>query len=172
MRCRISTVLIGLSLSCPLPAVALDLPSRKAGLWELRTTQQDSQAPADVMQQCVDASTDKLMSDKFAASPACSKPEVRKSGAAYVTESSCKMGAAATTTRATYTGDFDAAFTINIAMTQDGGSARPDPGRTRTMTVQAKWLGPCKAGQKPGDVETADGRKMNILDLSRTPPQR
>jgi hypothetical protein len=84
---------IALSLFCELPAAALDLPSRKAGLWELKTTHEDSQAPPEVMQQCIDASTDKLVSDKAGGSQdACSKPEIRKSGSAIVTESRCRMG--------------------------------------------------------------------------------
>jgi hypothetical protein len=172
MRYAFRTGLVALSLSCALPAVALDLPSRKAGLWELKTTHEGAQGPPDVIQQCIDAATDKLLSDKFAGNQSCSKPEIRKSGATFVSESSCKMGAVATTTRATYDGDFDFAFTIKISTTQEGGAggaARPQTGGTKNMTIQAKWTGPCKAGQKPGDVETADGKKMNILELSKTP---
>ena len=33
------------------------------------------------------------------------------------------------------------------------------------MTIEAKWLGACKADQKPGDMIMAGGRKMNIRDL-------
>jgi hypothetical protein len=35
------------------------------------------------------------------------------------------------------------------------------------MTVESKWLGACKADQKPGDIIMANGMKMNIND--RTP---
>ena len=31
------------------------------------------------------------------------------------------------------------------------------------MTIAAKWLGACKADQKPGDIIMAGGRKFNIL---------
>lgn len=159
---------IALSLFCELPAAALDLPSRKAGLWELKTTHEDSQALPEVMQQCIDASTDKLVSDKAGGSQdACSKPEIRKSGSAIVTESRCRMGAMAMTTRATYDGDFDSAFTVKVSTTQEGGPVRPQPGGTRNLTIQARWMGPCKAGQKPGDIETPGGVKMNILDLPK-----
>jgi hypothetical protein len=34
------------------------------------------------------------------------------------------------------------------------------------MTIQAKWLGPCAAGQRPGDVTMANGMTMNVLDIS------
>lgn len=35
------------------------------------------------------------------------------------------------------------------------------------MTILAKWLGPCVAGQKPGDVMMGNGMKMNVLDIQK-----
>ena len=42
-------------------------------------------------------------------------------------------------------------------------------GQTRnlTTTVEAKWLGACKADQKPGDIVMPGGMKMNILELDK-----
>ena len=34
-----------------------------------------------------------------------------------------------------------------------------------TITTTAKWLGPCLAGQKPGDVVMPSGQTMNLNDL-------
>ncbi len=40
-------------------------------------------------------------------------------------------------------------------------------------TIEAKWLGACEAGQRPGDVIMSNGRTMNILDLPKgVPPRR
>ena len=109
--------------------LAIALPSRKAGLWELKTTHENSQAPPEVVRQCIDTSTDKLISDKAGGSQdACSKPEIRKSGNAIVTESRCKTGAVAMTTRATYDGDFNSAVTGKVSTTQEGGPVRPQLG--------------------------------------------
>jgi hypothetical protein len=36
-----------------------------------------------------------------------------------------------------------------------------------SMTMTAKWLGPCAAGQRPGDMIMPNGMKMNILDLQK-----
>jgi hypothetical protein len=36
------------------------------------------------------------------------------------------------------------------------------------MTIDAKWLGPCAADQKPGDMIIA-GRKMNVRDIPAVP---
>jgi hypothetical protein len=37
------------------------------------------------------------------------------------------------------------------------------------MSIDAKWLGECKADQKPGDMIIA-GRKINIRDLQNMMP--
>ena len=36
------------------------------------------------------------------------------------------------------------------------------------MTIDAKWMGACKADQKPGDMIMA-GRKLNVRDLQNLP---
>ena len=40
------------------------------------------------------------------------------------------------------------------------------------MKIAAKWVGPCAAGQKPGDVIMSNGRTMNVLDLQKTMPRK
>ena len=39
--------------------------------------------------------------------------------------------------------------------------------RDSTTTIEAKWLGACKADQKPGDIMMPGGMKMNILELDK-----
>jgi hypothetical protein len=36
-----------------------------------------------------------------------------------------------------------------------------------TMTMEAKWLGPCAADQKPGDVIMSNGVKINIPEMQK-----
>ena len=40
--------------------------------------------------------------------------------------------------------------------------------------IDARWLGPCKADQKPGDVILGNGARINILDGPgpNRPPRR
>ena len=38
------------------------------------------------------------------------------------------------------------------------------------MTIEAKWTGPCKSDQKPGDVIMPNGMKMNVGDLQKGMP--
>jgi hypothetical protein len=49
------------------------------------------------------------------------------------------------------------------------GPAIPGMPPERTMTIDAKWAGACKADQKPGDMIMA-GRKINVRDLQNLPP--
>src|SRR5260370_39443037 len=58
IRMIAATILV---LICALPAPAAELPSRKPGLLEVKTSIGNSHAPARVIQQCNDAATDQMM---------------------------------------------------------------------------------------------------------------
>ena len=47
------------------PAGALDLPTRKAGLWDMKMLREGATTAMPAMQQCTDASTDKDMTTMF-----------------------------------------------------------------------------------------------------------
>ena len=34
------------------------------------------------------------------------------------------------------------------------------------MTLEAKWIGPCREGQRPGDIIMPGGIKLNIRSLT------
>jgi hypothetical protein len=154
-------------------ALAAELPSRKAGLWEQTMTFEGRKLPPRTMQLCVDAKTDKLLNDKFsgASGEACSKRDVKTSGDTITIDSVCNFGAGTTTSHAVVTGSFDRAYTMRTTSTRQGGPQIPGttPGQATQMTVEAKWLGPCKADQKPGDVTMENGMKMNVLDAPTRP---
>jgi hypothetical protein len=152
-----------LAVSFAGPAAAIDLPARKPGLWEIKMVLENSQVAPPAMQHCIDAATDKLLHEKFSVGQeSCSKHDISRSGSTIVVDSSCKFGNMATTTHAVFDGDFDSSYTVNVSTTLDGGVRK-------NMTMQAKWLGPCKPDQKPGDIEMPGGMKMNILDMPKTP---
>jgi hypothetical protein len=169
---------IALALLMAAASTAAELPTRKAGLWEIKTTSDDGSAPPQVMQQCIDAATDKQMNQQFGASAGviCSKNDIKKSGSTIVADATCNFAGATTTTHAVYTGDFNSAYTAKVTTTIEGGAAKTMPGLAgpKNSTMEAKWLGVCKPGQKPGDIVTAEGMKLNIFDLSKSvsPPPR
>ena len=56
-------------------------------------------------------------------------------------------------------GDFNSAYTMKVS-TKSSGKI-PDA----VTTMEAKWMGACKADQKPGDIVMPGGMKMNIKDM-------
>jgi hypothetical protein len=170
MRPHLPLVLI--SLLASVPAAALDLPPRKAGLWDIKMNLEGRNLPVTGMQQCVDAETDKLMNSIGGSMrEACSKQDMQKVGNTIVVDSVCKIGEATTTSHGVITGDFNSAYTVKVTSKHTGGPAipgRPADGTT-TMTIEAKWMGACKPDQKPGDIIMSTGMKMNIRDMQNLP---
>ena len=173
---RLSLPLAALCLTAMAPAVALDLPARKAGLWEVKMLFEGRSLPPQAIQQCIDAATDKVM-NSFSGSlrqDMCSKQDVQKSANTIVVNSVCEIAGATTTSHAVVTGDFNSGYTVKVSSKRSGG--RPIPGMpadgTTNMTIEAKHLGACKADQKPGDMIMAGGRKINILDMQKMLPAK
>jgi hypothetical protein len=166
MRHPLPFVLAG--LLCAAPALALDLPTRKAGLWDIKMTMEGRSMPPMGVQQCVDAATDKQMNSIGGnmRQEQCSKQDMQKVGSTIVVDSVCKVGQATVTTHAVITGDFNSAYTVKVTSKRDGavGPGMPAEGSTN-MTIEAKWLSACKADQKPGDMIMANGQKINIRDM-------
>jgi hypothetical protein len=170
MRCRLT--LMGLALILAMPALAADdLPTRKAGLWEIEMTFVGRKLPVQKMRQCIDAASDKLMNNNFGNSTeqTCSKREITKSAGGMTVDSVCKFSGATTTSHAVVTGSFDSAYVMEVTSTREGGRPIPGlaPGGATHMKLEAKWLGACEAGQKPGDVMMANGMKINVLEMQK-----
>jgi len=168
------TVLAALSAGCLISAAsafALDMPQRKPGLWGLTMNFEGRHLPAQVIKQCIDAASDKLMNSNFGGSAMakCSKQDVSHAGGVMTVDSVCQVGGATTTTHAVITGSFDSAYTVDVTSTRRGGPRVPGmaAGGVNHMKIAAKWLGPCGAGQRPGDMIMANGMKMNVLDLRK-----
>ncbi len=51
------------------------------------------------------------------------------------------------------------------------GDSEIVPGGKLTIKMDAKWLGPCAADQKPGDMMMGNGMKVNILERRQGLPQ-
>src|SRR5258708_17595523 len=94
-----------------MPALATELPSRKAGLWEVKMSFENRNAPGQSIQQCIDASTDQVMQSNMGSftQGACSKRDVQRSANAMTIDSACTFAGKATTSHAVVTGSFDSA---------------------------------------------------------------
>lgn len=139
-------------------AQAADMPKRKPGLWQIETTMAATSGIGPI-KQCIDEKTDNFYQqlgeqrrDK------CTESEIRNTGDKIVVHSVCKFGNSTATTDATFSGRFDSEYRGDIRVKYNP----PMHGMSESaMTVAAKWLGPCSAGQKPGDMILPNGMKIN-----------
>lgn len=168
MTRQLLSLCLGTCLLAWLPAPdarAVELPVRKAGLWELKMVRTGSPLPEMTMQHCTDESTDKAMT--AAASPmskeVCSKNDIQKTAAGYVSDSVCSVAGMSMTSHSEVTGDFNSAYSVKTT----SHSERAGKPHDTTMTIEAKWLGACKADQKPGDIVMPGGFKMNVKDAEK-----
>lgn len=140
-------------------AHAFDAPKRKPGLWQIENKMSNMPAGMGPIKQCIDEKTDNFYQqlgeqhkDK------CSVMDMKNVGDKIVVRSVCKMGGSTATTDATFSGRFDSEYRGDIRVKYDP----PVHGMSEaTMTLSAKWLGPCEAGQKPGDLIMPNGMKIN-----------
>jgi hypothetical protein len=148
-------------------ARAMDLPIRKAGLWDIKMVRTSSQLPEMTMQHCTDESIDKEMSNLASpmAKQICSKQDIQKTATGYVSDSVCSVGGVSVSSHSEISGDFNSAYTVTTTSHSDLGS-KGTPHDT-VMKIEAKWLGACKPDQKPGDIVMPGGFKLNVKDAAK-----
>ena len=148
-------------------ALAEDLPLRKAGLWEMKVVRTGGAMPDMTMQHCTDPTTDKEMSNSASplAKTVCSKQDIRKTATGFVTDSVCSVAGVSMTTHAEIVGDFNSGYSITSTTHSDKGpTGKPLDATTK---IEAKWMGDCKPGQKPGDIVMPGGMKFNVKDADK-----
>jgi hypothetical protein len=148
-------------------ASAVELPTRKAGLWELKMLRTGSPAPEMTMQQCTDETTDKQMTATFSpmAKEKCAKNETQKTATGYATDSVCSFNGTTMTSHSEVTGDFNSAYAVKVTSHNENPPAGAP--RDTSTTLEAKWLGACKPDQTAGDIVMPGGFKMNIKDMEK-----
>ena len=154
------------ALVCALRADADELPLRKPGLWEMKIVKTGSLLPNMTMQHCTDAATDKDMANSVSpvAKQICTKQEVQKTATGYIADAVCTVAGVSMTSHSEITGDFDSAYSVVTTSHLDKG---PSAIRDTTTRIEAKWLGDCKADQKPGDMVMPGGFKVNVKDAQK-----
>lgn len=148
-------------------------PKRRAGLWEVRSTNADSLGLPPT-RFCVGERTDSERAH-LDRSPgprgSCSLGEFVRSGDAWVAESVCREGKSTVTSRAVASGDFENEYRIDTIVQHAAAGARP---REDREAVVARWLGPCEPGQRPGDLVVPGMGTLNMDDgtFRAEPPTR
>ncbi len=140
---------LGLACCFVSTSFAADLPKRKAGLWEVHV-RGAGMPDMGAMQQCIDEKTDDLMMQQAQQQQnQCKVIDVQEAKNRFVVRSECKFEGMTATSVANFEGSFDSAYKGTIKTQYNP----PLNGMSElTMTQEARWLGPCKPGQKPGDV--------------------
>lgn len=142
-------------ICCTAAASAADFPARKPGLWKITITGEDS----FTVRQCSDPASDQtILQAGIGASGNCAKPEVQQSGNTITLDSVCKAAGKATASHIVITGSLDSKYTMTMSGQAVGKSAHG-----KSMTLNAEWLGPCGAHQKPGDLIMPNGTTINLL---------
>lgn len=152
-------------------AQANELPKRKSGLWEIRMQMSGMPAQAQApMQMCIDQTTDNLIQERSREQSNCTVMEIsRKASNQISIHAVCKTGGVTSTTDAVITGNFESSYRNDMTIRYDP----PQSGMKQMTGMQeARWLGPCKAGQKPGDVTIAGMPMINMQEMMNDPKMR
>lgn len=117
-------------------------------------------------QVCLDAATEAKFSafGSSMASKICQSRNVsRNPDGSWTIDSTCTMGHGLTTTNhVVVTGDFNSKFRAVVDSTMSGSPIAAVNG-THQSVIASTWLGPCKPGQKGGDVVMSNGVKVNVM---------
>jgi hypothetical protein len=144
-------------------AQAQDVPKRKSGLWEIKLMPTGTDDQPRTSQMCVDEATDKPLRRlaEGKRNESCQIEKMSRDGDELVIDATCKRGHHAFKTHAVITGKFDSAYKIESKWTHDP----PLVGKAEGHAVfEAKWTGPCKADQLPGDIILPSGLTVHVND--------
>lgn len=142
---------------------AADLPKRKPGLWQHSMTTLGAPTPPTSVTMCTDERMDKMLADR-SESQRCSQQTVRRDGNAVVVEAVCTQQNTTVRTKGRFTGDFNSNYTGEMHSTFDPPMHGMKESRQK---IDARWLGPCKPGQKPGDVQVQGMGGVNMHEMMK-----
>ena len=142
------------------------LPHQKLGLWQQVITTSGKNISDQV---CLDPASEEKLSalrSQFS-NTSCRSTQVNHNRDGWSIDSTCEPRKGwKTTSHIVVTGDFNSKFTAVINSTTTGAAFGAANG-THQTTLVSTWLGPCKPGQRGGDVIMSNGMKINILDAAK-----
>ena len=158
-------------ITCAAQAAISDLPKRKPGLWE-SNARMDGMPSLGAIQQCIDQNTDNLLQQKAQEGKTdCSVMDIKTTGNKVTVHAVCKMQGSTVTTDGVFEGAFESSYRGTLKSRYNP----PMHGMSESnITQEARWIGACKPGQKPGDVIMPNmgigpGSTVNINDMLKDP---
>jgi hypothetical protein len=153
------------ALTAPLSlnAQSLDLPPRRAGLWEMTSTTVKPKATTMPMKMCADPETDKELMEYGLSLAGTCKSVTKREGSTFVIDAECTSKEQTAKSRTVITGDLQSAYTVRSEGTIGGGGKPPQP---TLATITAAWKSAECPGMKPGDVALFGGVvRLNIKQI-------
>jgi len=137
-------------------------PKRKSGLWEITKTSTRTGGQTRVLLWCIDEKTDNALMQlaEGGRSEKCKVDTMRREGEKLIVDATCTIGEQkiAAATHAVITGNFESAYKVESNATYAQPIRKKGEG---SAVLAARWTGPCKQGQKPGDIILPSGAKFN-----------
>src|ERR1700722_8799578 len=162
MRMRFKPILLVAALSASIGIGHADEfkpPPTKEGLWETHNTQiqQGKTVSEGTMKMCQSnkiTESMRLSGEELRKKNACTSSVTQPAPNTYIEESRCAKGpSAGSVTKVVYTHQGDTASRTEMHMTL--GNAET------VMIMDAKYIGSCPAGVKPGDSIMSDGKVIS-----------
>jgi hypothetical protein len=133
---------------------------RKAGWWQMTMAMTGPMPMTQTMQVCTDASVEKpgQAFEGMRRRGDCTPGPVERTPQGWRFSTTCKAGNMTIQTSGVASGDFKAGYHVD-STTRMSPAPMPQMAETH-MSMDAKWLGACPAGRKPGDM-VMGGRSMS-----------
>ena len=148
---------------------ALDLPLRKAGLWEMQTETASGKSPQkQQLTVCIGAEMERktVLASGMENRANCEKYEVKKTPDATIVDAVCTYDRRHVTTHTELSGDFQSAFHVTVKSAVSGFAPRAQGGQpvnVQTTIVQSgKYLGESCGDLQAGQAKAADGRTVIV----------
>jgi hypothetical protein len=148
-----------------------EFPQRKPGLWEIRTTAAHSMGLAPAMF-CVGDTTDNAkdhLDRGYGEKGSCRTGPFRQMGQAFVSESVCREARNVVSSRSIATGDFSSTYRID---TQTSYSLIQGPRRDDSEAIEGRYVNPCPANMRAGDLLIPGMGRINMVDGSVQVPKQ
>jgi hypothetical protein len=165
MTIRPSILAVVALLALPAAAPAADpFPPRKPGLWEVISDLPLIPGQRVTARRCIGPRGE---GDPLAQGAPelkdCNEPRVTRRGQELVVDTVCRVQGSRATSHGVFTGDFQSRYAGRL----ETSYAPPLHGvATSSVNVEARRLGPCQPGQKPGETEMAMGSgAINVQEL-------
>lgn len=168
MRPSIAVALGSALVAVAFTARAQEFPKLKSGLWEVNTIAVNTSSGKNdrprLTTMCLDDSVQREMYTVSTGMMAgmCSKHEIKVAGGRVTTLANCDLGITKMQSQAVMTLSGNTAYHTEAR-------ARFDPplngAKESSTIIDGRHVGPCKAGQQPGDMTLPGGQTLNVRQL-------